>query len=247
MRNPLKSLHLLIAAPSAARVLSRRARRSSWLLAWGGALLLMDVSCCHAGAVRATISSSNGVPVANVALALYGSAPAVYSGVATAVMDQRNKQFEPKLLVVRKNTQVSFPNSDDMRHQVYSFSPAKRFELRLYHGTPASPVLFDTPGEVALGCNIHDSMVGYIYVVDTPWFGSSDPQGRIAIAAVPPGSYRARLWYPGVAADAKGLEQKITVAEGDTALSFNVDAPASQAAPASELQQLFNRRSVNAP
>ena len=101
------------------------------------------------------------------------------------------------MLAVRTGTSVSFPNSDDIRHQVYSFSPAKRFELRLYQGTPSEPVLFDKPGLVVLGCNIHDWMLGYIYVTDDPWFAVSDEHGRAAIADLPAGRYAVTLWHPG--------------------------------------------------
>ncbi|TLX46848.1 methylamine utilization protein [Pseudoalteromonas phenolica] len=82
------------------------------------------------------------------------------------VMDQVNKAFLPHVLVVPKGAKVSFPNSDDIRHHVYSFSEAKTFELKLYHGQPKAPLDFSEPGIVVLGCNIHDSMVGYIYVYD---------------------------------------------------------------------------------
>jgi plastocyanin len=82
------------------------------------------------------------------------------------VMDQVNKAFLPHVLVVPKGAKVSFPNSDDIRHHVYSFSEAKTFELKLYHGQPKAPLDFAEPGIVVLGCNIHDSMVGYIYVYD---------------------------------------------------------------------------------
>ncbi|HAW22137.1 MAG TPA: hypothetical protein DCX38_02040, partial [Pseudomonas sp.] len=114
---------------------------------------------------------------------------------AAAVMDQIDKQFVPAVLAVATGTAVSFPNRDDIRHQVYSFSPAKRFELRLYEGTPSAPVTFDQPGLVILGCNIHDWMLGYVYITDDPWFGVSDAEGRIQLDA-PAGQYPAPLWHP---------------------------------------------------
>src|SRR5690606_20649669 len=113
-----------------------------------------------------------------------------------AVMDQRKNTFVPHVLAIQSNSLVYFPNSDDIRHHVYSFSPAKRFELRLYKDTPSAPVLFDQPGVVVLGCNIHDWMVGYIYVTDHPWFAVSDAQGRLTIDGLPAGSYQVSLWHP---------------------------------------------------
>jgi plastocyanin len=113
-----------------------------------------------------------------------------------ADMDQRDQRFAPHVLAVRTGTQIRFPNSDDIRHQVYSFSPAKRFELRLYGGTPSDPVLFDKPGVVVLGCNIHDWMLGYVYVTDDPWFGVSNDKGTLILEQMPAGHYVATLWHP---------------------------------------------------
>ncbi|MDB6062454.1 MAG: hypothetical protein JWM78_2557 [Verrucomicrobiaceae bacterium] len=214
--------------------------------------LLLFLCGSHASAttVRAHVSDASGAPLPDAAVALYAPTPTNFPDVANAVMDQRDKQFDPHVLVVRKNTSVRFPNKDDIRHQVYSFSPAKRFELRLYHGQLANPIVFDTAGEVALGCNIHDKMIGYIYVVDTPWFAKSDSQGSALIANVPAGTYSARLWYPGVMPTAAGLEQSVKVAaSGEVTLNFQVGAPATPTAtkPESELQQLFRRPSKNAP
>ena len=94
-----------------------------------------------------------------------------------AIMDQRKLMFVPDVLVVQTGTAVDFPNSDQVRHQVYSFSGAKTFELALYAGRAHAPVVFDRSGLVTLGCNIHDSMVGYIWVTDSPW---SDAAARTA-------------------------------------------------------------------
>jgi plastocyanin len=93
--------------------------------------------------------------------------------LAALEMAQQKKQFVPEVLVVPVGSEVRFPNHDTVRHHVYSFSPAKKFELKLYTGTPANPVLFDRPGVVVLGCNIHDQMVGWILVVDTPYYAQT--------------------------------------------------------------------------
>ncbi len=130
-------------------------------------------------------------------------------------MDQQHKMFVPGVLAVRVNTMVSFPNGDNIRHQVYSFSPAKRFELRLYHGMTAQPVLFDQVGQVVLGCNIHDSMVGYIYVVDTEYFSVSNETGSAHIKAVPAGKYSLQIQHPKLAKPYP--EQKIQFTAEQTA------------------------------
>jgi len=139
------------------------------------------------------VIDAQGRPIAGAVLSVAGQAQRKPAPVA--IMDQLDKQFVPAVLAVATGTAVSFPNSDDIRHQVYSFSPAKRFELRLYEGTPSAPVGFDQPGLVVLGCNIHDWMLGYIYVSDDPWFGVSDAQGLINLDA-PAGQYPATLWHP---------------------------------------------------
>ena len=113
----------------------------------------------------------------------------------TAVMDQRNRSFVPHVLPVQVGTLVSFPNSDDVRHHVYSFSPARTFQLPLYKGTPAAPLLFDRAGVVTLGCNIHDQMSAFIFVVDTPYFAKT-VNGSATIDGVEAGRYTVHVWYP---------------------------------------------------
>ena len=112
-----------------------------------------------------------------------------------SVMDQRDRTFVPRILPIQTGTPVRFPNSDNVRHQVYSFSPAKRFQLPLYEGTPARPVVFDRPGVVSLGCNIHDKMSAFIVVVDTPFFEVA--QAGRATLRLPAGRYDVRVWAPG--------------------------------------------------
>ena len=119
----------------------------------------------------------------------------------TAVMDQKNRTFVPHVLPIQVGTAVKFPNSDDIRHQVYSFSPAKTFQLPLYKGTPANPIVFDTPGVATLGCNIHDRMSAYIVVVDTPYFATTGRDGRTTLANVAAGRYTVRVWYPDMRAE----------------------------------------------
>ncbi len=114
----------------------------------------------------------------------------------TDAVDQVDKQFVPYVKAVLVGSKVHFPNSDHIRHQVYSFSSAKKFELPLYGGTDAAPVVFDKPGVVVLGCNIHDWMVGYIYVSTTPYFAKTEAEGSAAIEDLPAGEYTVRVWHP---------------------------------------------------
>lgn len=157
---------------------------------------LVMASPLYAAALQAELVDAAGEPLGDAVITLRGPVDSAHTSLPVQ-MDQRNQQFQPHVLAVRTGTSVSFPNSDDIRHQVYSFSPAKRFELRLYQGTPSEPVLFDKPGLVVLGCNIHDWMLGYIYVTDDPWFAVSDDDGRAVIADLPVGRYVVTLWHPG--------------------------------------------------
>lgn len=140
-----------------------------------------------------------------------------------AEMGQAGKQFMPQVLVVTTGTAVDFPNRDTVRHHVYSFSPVKKFELKLYIGTPTQPVLFDQPGIAVLGCNIHDQMVGWIVIVDTPYFGRTAEQGRVVLDKLPPGNYRLRSWHAGLPVGASALDQAVTVpAEGQLAVTVRM-------------------------
>lgn len=158
-----------------------------------------------AGELHASIKDQNGQPIEDavvLATPLNGNLDPLHKQPRNE-MDQIDKEFVPHVKVVMAGSQVYFPNKDNIRHHVYSFSPAKVFELPLYSGTPAAPVMFDKTGQVTLGCNIHDWMLGYIYVADTPFFGKSAKDGKILIADVPAGEYSVRVWHP----DMKGTEE----------------------------------------
>ena len=133
----------------------------------------------------------------------------------SAVMDQKNRTFIPHVLPVQTGTKVQFPNSDDIRHHVYSFSPAKPFQLPLYEGTPANPEIFDRAGVVTLGCNIHDQMSAFIVIVDTPYFGKTAAAGKTSLKDLEPGRYTVRVWYPDMREEP--TPQVISVRDGERA------------------------------
>lgn len=141
--------------------------------------------------------------------------------LARAEMGQAGKQFVPSVLVVPVGTAVHFPNRDTVRHHVYSFSPIKKFELKLYIGTPAQPVVFDQTGIAVLGCNIHDQMVGWIVVVDTPYYAQTGANGR-AVIDLPPGNYRLRSWHAGLPVGAPALDQALTVTGASQSVSVRM-------------------------
>jgi len=131
-----------------------------------------------------------------VSLTPLGGAAGPGGAPGRATMDQVGLAFRPHVLAVRTGTVVDFPNSDQVRHSLYSFSAAKTFEVKLYKGFEAPPITFDVPGLVVLGCNIHDHMLGFVYVLDAPYFGVSDERGAVSIAGAPPGRYRLELRHP---------------------------------------------------
>lgn len=139
-----------------------------------------------------------------------------------AEITQIDKQFVPSVLVVTTGTSVAFPNRDTVRHHVYSFSSTKTFELKLYTGTSASPVVFDRPGIAVLGCNIHDAMTAWVVVVDTPYFARTRANGEASMSEVVPGNYRLRVWHPSMPVGAPASEQPLSVGNSDVSLKFRL-------------------------
>lgn len=159
---------------------------------------LSTTAVSYAAGVQVQAVNSRGAPLSNTivyAVPVIGKAPALEPG-KKAIIDQIDREFVPLVSVIQTGTAVVFPNKDDVEHAVYSFSPPKRFEIKLYSGVPAKPVVFDKPGMVTLGCNIHDSMVAYVLVVDTPYFAKTDKAGKASIDNLPAGAYRISAWHP---------------------------------------------------
>lgn len=124
---------------------------------------------------------------------------------APAIMDQINKAFVPKVLSIEEGRSVSFPNSDNIRHHVYSFSAPKTFELKLYAKQPEHPIAFEEPGIVVLGCNIHDHMIGFIVVSDTGNWGQTDHQGQTTLDLN--GDIQSlRVWHPDLQSGFNAME-----------------------------------------
>ena len=148
-------------------------------------------------------------------LSRFGNETAV--PVCTTETSGTKRRFVPMVSVVQTGAAVTFPNKDNIEHDVYSFSPAKRFELHLYHGIPAKPVVFDQPGLVVMGCNIHDQMIAYLLVVDTPWFAKTDAHGQAAIENVPGGAYRLTVWHYRMADSEPLPSQDVAASTGPSA------------------------------
>ena len=168
---------------------SSKSRGAVWILA------LSLGAPAYAGTLRVTVVDDHGQPVEHVAVYALPSKPPATSA-PSAIMDQAHNAFVPHILIVQTGTSVLFPNNDVVSHHVYSFSEPKAFELPLYKGNAHPPIVFDRPGVVVLGCNIHDSMLGYILVVDTPHFASTDAQGSISLESLAADDYSLHVWTP---------------------------------------------------
>lgn len=152
---------------------------------------------CTAATVFARVHGADGAPLQDAAVYLVPAAGATRSvAPARAVIEQRDREFIPFVTVVRTGTSVTFPNRDQIMHHVYSFSPPRSFQIKLYEGDPPNPILFDKPGVVAVGCNIHDWMQAYVLVVDTQHFALTDATGRARIDGLDNGAYVAHVWHP---------------------------------------------------
>lgn len=166
--------------------------------------LLVFLASIRAGAATLTVDvrTARGVAMPDaVVYAIREGRESTAPVKRKAVMDQKNRIFVPHVLPVQTGTAVEFPNSDDIRHQVYSFSKVKKFQLPLYSGMPANPIVFDKPGVAALGCNIHDRMSAYIVVVDTPHFGVTGKEGRVTLSNLSAGKYIVNVWHSELGAD----------------------------------------------
>ena len=184
-------------------------------------LLLLVVPRLVAADAQVTVLDANGQPVAGAGVAVYVPR-GVQPQAELDVMDQRNEAFVPDFLVVTAGAEVSFPNSDQVLHHVYSFSPAKTFELPLYRGMLPSPVHFDHEGIVVIGCNIHDHMIGHVWVVDTTLHALTDANGVAHFAELPAGRYRTLAWHP--RAGKSGVKETLleTSATGNGAASIEL-------------------------
>jgi plastocyanin len=167
---------------------------------WVRAALLvwLTLGCglpAQAGSITVSVLQRNAKPLVGAVITL--EAPALPPAPPIAAsMDQVNLAFVPDVLVIPLHSKVQFPNSDAISHQVYSFSSARQFQLPLYRGKAYPPVVFDQPGVVTLGCNIHDNMLAYIVVTGAPYFGRTGADGAWTVPDLPHGKYSVHVWHP---------------------------------------------------
>ncbi len=173
--------------------------------------------------IAVLVLDRNGKPIPDVAVYAKSARTGLTSAgaVSVAVMDQVDKRFVPHLLVVQVGTLVEFPNSDPMAHHVYSFSRPNQFNLPLYKGEIQPSVRFTQEGIVTLGCNIHDNMLGYILIVDTPLYAKTDADGRAVLETGLTDELEVRIWSPRIRDTIDSLVE-IVASEGDQQLTYHV-------------------------
>ena len=165
-----------------------------------------------AATLEVQVKDEKGAPVTDAVVYAIPETHQIPSGHKVATMDQKNRMFAPHVLPIQTGTWVEFPNNDDIRHQVFSQSPAMKFQLPLYKGVLARPIQFPRSGVVLLGCNIHDQMSAYIIVVDTPYFAKTEG-GKATLKDVVAGKYAVHVWYQGMGDEPK--VETLTLTDAD--------------------------------
>jgi plastocyanin len=190
-------------------------------------------SSAAARTVSGQVLGQDGKPVANAVV--FVQEPAAMQPAAasqSAIMDQFNKTFVPEMLPVAVGTQVRFPNRDQIRHHVYSFSRPKRFELPLYKGEDAAPVLFDKPGVVKIGCNIHDWMSAIILVLPNDRYAVTKEDGTFSLPGLDSGNYTITAWHAQSRDKTEDIAQRVAIVDHDPQLTFKLSLAPARSRPA---------------
>jgi plastocyanin len=194
------------------------------------------VTAVAPGAVARTVSGQvlgeDGKPIANAVVFVQEPGAMQPAATPSAIMDQFNKTFVPEMLPIAAGTQVRFPNRDQIRHHVYSFSRPKRFELPLYKGEDAPPVLFDKPGVVKIGCNIHDWMSAIILVLPNDRFAVTKEDGTFSLPGLDSGNYTITAWHARSREKTEDVAQRVTVVDHDPQLTFKLSLAPARSRPA---------------
>ncbi len=195
--------------------------------------LALALPAAVARSVSGNVTAPQGAAIPGAVVFVQApSVPPTVSQHATAVVDQVEKTFVPGILPIMVGTYVRFPNHDQIQHHVYSFSPTKTFELPLYKGEAAPPVLFDKVGVVKIGCNIHDWMSGIILVLPTPHFTVTDASGKYVLENVPEGNYTLVVWHAQSNVKPEDTARQIPVREDVANVNFTLTLSPARFRPA---------------
>jgi len=200
-------------------------RRICFLIGLLGTLGAIPVVRAASGQqLRVQVVDQRGIPVreAVVELQVTGGGADPIRFPWRMAMAQRNQTFLPGTLIVAKGSTVAFPNLDTVRHSIYSFSKAARFSIDLYGRDQTRQQSFPVAGSVALGCNIHDQMRGYIRVVETPYAAKTDSNGYVTLSGMPSGSAKVTVWHPQLRAPKSELVKAVRLGSGHDTIKLPV-------------------------
>lgn len=196
----------------------------AWQWHWVGSVALASALACaataHAAMLKVQINDDKGSPVGDAVVTVLAQnaaekTPDRRAPPATKTIDQKRETFIPYIEIFRPGDKVLFRNSDQMRHHVYTFSPLKPFEFVLVPGESSKPIALDQTGVIAVGCNIHDMMITYLYVSDAPWIARTTADGRAVFTDVPAGPWVVRVWHPRLRPGKPDLAQSTTLVTAD--------------------------------
>ncbi|EIU7613020.1 methylamine utilization protein [Vibrio vulnificus] len=180
---------------------------------------------CFAADLTVRVLTQQGEPLENAVVLLKSEALLQsLQPMPVTELSQNHRTFTPNVLVITKGSAVEFPNRDRVRHHVYSFSNAKTFELKLYSGRPEKPVVFDKAGAVEIGCNIHDSMLAWILVSDTPLFAKTNNQGEVYFTQQQADTYQIEVWHSALPFGSPLVTQSAVLTENNAAVEVVMPA-----------------------
>ena len=186
-----------------------------------GTLVLLSAAQASAAPLTVRVVDAKGRPVKDAVVSLKAGQNGAPGGSGNYTVSQKDMEFRPFVSIVPVGAKVHFSNLDPTRHHVYSFSAAKRFELKLFAKDQSRSVTFDKPGVVALGCNIHDSMTAFVYVTDSKWTAKTGADGTVKFASAPDAPGRLSIWHPYLRAKANVVERQLAASQRN--VSFNVE------------------------
>jgi plastocyanin len=191
-----------------------------------GSVLLVASAQAAAAPLTVRVVDAKGRPVGDAVVTLRSSASTTRPAPSGRYsVSQEDMQFHPFILVVPVGAKVSFPNLDPTRHHVYSFSPAKKFELKLFARDQSRSVVFDKPGVAALGCNIHDAMTAFVFVTDSQWTAKTGANGIARFADAPASAGRVAVWHPYLRAKGNLVEQQVAATTRNANFKVALRAP----------------------